>query len=332
MLGAKMKDRLDLAHGHTMDDLLSLLKSEWRTDAKDLHLDSCRLGGMSNLNILIHSVASRYVLKLPGLTTVFQTNPFESEFHIALHLAENGLGPTPLCVGRLQDEQGTPFMIRAYEPGVVHASLSDISLHELDLVKTSLNRLAALHIPDVPSYPSARHYAARFTNKMNVLLDCLNTETSELGSLVYSFRELEQGVATLFGNVSRWNGKTMHGDLRPDNIIFQSDRALLLDVGACCVGDPLYDIAYLSVEPLDAVDFERILPLLAESDNSAIVTELTPLALFSALAWTLERLVHLENNEVEEILSGVDVEISLRAYFESKAKQLHMLLDGSSLT
>jgi len=332
MLGAKMKDCLDFVHGHTMDDLLSLLKNEWNTDAKDLHLDSCRLGGMSNLNILIHSVASSYVLKLPGLTTAFETNPFESEFHIALHLAENGLGPTPLCVGRLQDERNTPFMIRAYEPGVVHASLSDISLHELDLAKKSLDRLAALHIPNVPSYPSAKRYAARFTNKMNVLLRCWSTETSGLGSLIYLFRELEQGVATLFGNVSRWNCRTMHGDLRPDNIVFQSDKALFLDVGACCVGSPLYDVAYLSAEPLDVVDFQRILPLLAESDDSDIVTELTPLALFSVLAWTLERLVHLENNRVEENLSGVDVEISLRAYFESKAKQLHMLLDGSSLT
>jgi len=326
-----MKDRLDIAHGHTMDDLLSLLKSEWRTDAKDLHLDSCRLGGMSNLNILIHSVVASYVLKLPGLTTVFGTNPFESEFHIALRLAENGLGPTPLCIGRLQDERNTPFMIRAYERGVVHASLSEISLHELDLVNTSLDRLAALHIPDIPSYPSARHYAARFTTKMNVLLDCWNAETSELDSFVYSFRELEQGVAALMRNAPSWNSKTMHGDLRPDNIVFQSDRALLLDVGACCVGSSLYDIAYLSAEPLDAADFERIIPLLAESDDWDIVTELTPLALFSALAWTLDRLVHLENNEVEENLSGVDVEISLRAYFESKAKQLHMLLDGSSL-
>jgi thiamine kinase-like enzyme len=124
----------------------------------------------------------------------------------------------------------------------------------------------------------------------------------------------------------------MHGDLRPDNIVFQSDRALFLDVGACCAGDSLYDVAYLSAEPLDAADFERILPLLAESDDSDIITALIPLALFSALAWTLERLVHLERNTVEENLSGVDAEVSLRAYFESKAKQLHMLLDGSSLT
>ncbi len=332
MPGASMKNRLDLAHGHNIDDLLSLLKSEWHTDVENLHLDSYRLGGMSNLNILIHGVDSSYVLKLPGLTTAFETNPFESEFQIALHLAENGLGPTPLCIGRLQDEKGTPFMIRAYEPGIVHASLSDISLHELGLVRTSLDRLAALRIPNVPSYPSARHYASRFTNKMNVLLGRRNTEASELGSLVSSFRELEQGVATLLGDVSSWSGKTMHGDLRPDNIVFQSDRALLLDVGASCVGDSLYDVAYLSAEPLNAVDFERILPLLAESDDSDTVTALIPLALFSALAWTLERLVHLERNTVEENLSGVDAEVSLRAYFESKAKQLHMLLDGSSLT
>ena len=331
MPSAKMKGRLDLAHGHTMDDLLSLLKSEWRTDVKGLHLDSCRLGGMSNLNILIHSVASSYVLKLPGLTTMFETNPFEREFHIALHLAEDGLGPTPLCVGRLQDARSTPFMIRAYEPGIVHASLSNIGLHELNLVKTSLDRLAALRIPNVPSYLSARHYAAGFTNKMNVLLDCWNAEASKLGFLVYSLRELEQGIVTLFRNASSWNGKTMHGDLRPDNIVFQSDRALFLDVGACCVGSPLYDVAYLSAEPLDAVNFELILPLLEESDDSNIITELTPLALFSALTWTLERLVHLENNAVEENLSGVDVEISLQAYFKTKAKQLRMLLDGSSL-
>ena len=332
MLGASMKNRLDLAHGHDMDDLLSLLKSEWRIDVESLHIDSYRLGGMSNLNILIHGVDSSYVLKLPGLTTVFETNPFESEFHIALHLAENGLGPSPQCVGRLQDETGTPFMIRAYEPGVVHASLSDISLHELDLVRTSLDRLAALRIPNVPSYSSARHYASGFANMMNVLLDCRNTEASELGALVSSFRDLEQGITTLFGDVSNWNGKTMHGDLRPDNIVFQMDRALFLDVGACCLGDSLYDVAYLSTEPLDAVDFEHVLPLLAESDDSDVVTALVPLALFSALAWTLERLVHLERNTVEENLSGIDAEASLRAYFKSKAKQLHMLLDGSSLT
>jgi hypothetical protein len=71
---------------------------------------------------------------------------------------------------------------------------------------------------------------------------------------------------------------------------------------------------------------------LQESDDSDTVTKLTPLALFSALAWTLERLVHLERNNVEENLSGVDVEISLRTYFESKAKQLHMLLDDTSLS
>ncbi len=332
MPDASMKNRLDLAHGHNMDELLSLLKSEWRIDVENLHLDSHRLGGMSNLNILIHGVDSSYVLKLPGLTTVFETNPFESEFHIALHLAENGLGPSPLCVGRLQDEKGTPFMIRSYEPGVVHASLSDISLHELDLVKTSLDHLAALRIPNVPSYPSARHYASRSANRMNALLGRRNTEASELGSLVASFRELKQGVATLFEDVSTWTGKTMHGDLRPDNIVFQSDRALLLDVGACCVGDSLYDVAYLSAEPHDTVDFKHILPLLAESDDSDIVTALIPLALFSALAWTLERLIHLERNTVEENLSGIDVEVSLRAYFESKAKQLHMLLDGNPLT
>ncbi len=166
MLGAKMNDYLDFVHGHTMDDLFSLLKSEWRTDAKDLHLGSRRLGGMSNLNILIHSAASDYILKLPGLTTVFETNPFQVEFNIALHLAENGLGPIPLCLGRLQDERGIPFMICSYEPGVVHASLSDISLRELGLAKTCLDRLAAQHIPEVPSYPSARHYAIKITNKM----------------------------------------------------------------------------------------------------------------------------------------------------------------------
>jgi len=332
MLGASMKNRLDIAHGHNLDELLPLLKSDWRTDVEDLHVDSYRLGGMSNLNILIHGADSSYVLKLPGLATVFETNPFESEFHIALHLAENGLGPTPLCVGRLQDEKGTPFMIRAYEPGVVHTSLSDINPHELDLVKASLNRLTTLRISNVPSYPSARHYASRFANKMNVLLGRRYTEASELGSLVSLFRELEQGVATQFKDASRWNGTTIHGDLRPDNIVFQSDRALLLDVGACCVGDSLYDVAYLSAEPLDAVDSKRILPLLAESGDSDIIAELIPLALFSALAWTLERLVHLENNEVEENLSGVDAVISLRGYFESKAKQLHMLLDHSLLT
>ncbi|MEE9116852.1 MAG: phosphotransferase, partial [Thermoplasmata archaeon] len=245
---------------------------------------------------------------------------------------ENGLGPTPLCIGRLQDEKDTPFMIRGYEPGVVHTSLSDINPHELDLVKASLNRLAALRIPDVPSYPSARHYASGLSNKMNVLLGRRNTEASELDSLFSSFRELEQGVATLFRDASSWNGTTMHGDLRPDNIVFQSDRALLLDVGACCVGNSLYDVAYLSTEPFDAVDFEHILPLLVESDDSDIITELIPLALFSALAWTLERLVHLEDNVVEENLSGVDVELSLRGYFESKANQLHMLLDHSLRT
>ncbi len=332
MLGASMKKRLDLAHGHTMDELLSLLKSEWATDVEDLHVDSYRLGGMSNLNILIHDVDSSYVLKLPGLTTVFETNPFEVEFHIAHHLAENGLSPTPLCVGRLQDAKGTPFMIRAYEPGIVHDSLSDVCLHELDLVKDSLDRLAALRIPDVPSYPSARHYAFGFANRMDVLLGRRNTEASELGSLVSWFRELEQGIDTLFEDVSSWNGGTMHGDLRLDNIVFQSDRALLLDVGACCVGDSLYDVAYLSAEPFDAVDFKGILPLLAKSDDSGIVTALIPLALFSALVWTLERLVHLECNTVEENLSGVDAEVSLRAYFESKAKQLQMLLDGSTFT
>ncbi|MCK4740589.1 MAG: hypothetical protein KAT22_03525, partial [Candidatus Thorarchaeota archaeon] len=63
-----MNDYLDFVHGHTMDDLFSLLKREWRTDAKDMHLGSRRLGGMSNLNILIHSAASDFVLKLPGLT------------------------------------------------------------------------------------------------------------------------------------------------------------------------------------------------------------------------------------------------------------------------
>jgi aminoglycoside phosphotransferase (APT) family kinase protein len=302
MLGAGMKNRLDIAHGHNMDDLLLLLKNEWHTDVENLHLDSYRLSGMSNLNILIHGADSSFVLKLPGFTTAFETNPFESEFHIALHLAENGLGPTPLCVGRLQDEKGTPFMISAYEPGVVHASLRNISSHELDLVKDSLNRLAALRIPNVPSYPSAKHYAFGLSNEMNVLLDRRNTETSELDSLLSSFRELEQGVATLFEDASSWNGTTMHGDLRPNNIVFQSDGALLLDVGACCVGDSLYDVAYLSAEPLDAVDFERKLPLLAESGDSDIITELIPLALFSALAWTLERLVHLEDNVVEENL------------------------------
>jgi Ser/Thr protein kinase RdoA (MazF antagonist) len=115
----------------------------------------------------------------------------------------------------------------------------------------------------------------------------------------------------------------MHGDLWEPNILFQDGAVLLLDFELCCIGDTLYDRAYL-MEASDGPPVKS-LPDFLSDEILRHIEGLRPVALMSLVSWSLERLVYMDAGIVEPNLTSPHIRENVVRYSRMKLSRLGLL-------
>ncbi|MHA2432508.1 MAG: phosphotransferase family protein [Candidatus Thorarchaeota archaeon] len=300
-------------HGNRPADLEVLLEPELQQSG--LHVEGTLLGGMTNINLLVTSDSSEFVLKLPGLKGM-EKNPFEYEFSICSTLAKDGLCPEPVSIGFLNDAQATPFMVYRYERGKVHPELRLISPHEFALLAEAIEMLAQQHPSNAHKYSKPSDYIGNLNGRIESAVAQGESVSPKISSLSLAVRELYDSLERFVDSALLWSGTIMHGDLRPSNIVFQDSRALLLDWSECSYGEALLDIAYLTTEP--SGEWAGNVPLIDNELTQLSVEPLKMLSLMAAVAWTTERLIRIESAQVEANLADPCLVQAMYSYLDEK--------------
>ncbi|MFQ5833632.1 MAG: aminoglycoside phosphotransferase family protein [Candidatus Thorarchaeota archaeon] len=316
------KSLVKRVHGHRLAELEEMIERELQLGG--LQIADTLLGGMTNINLLCDSEEAKFVLKLPGLRMSVGENPFANEYAICQHFAVEGLCPRPVSLGRLNDEDATPYMVYHYESGSVHWSLESMSVHELTLLRAALEKLSRAAPPDVRTYSKPSDFLNRRRDRMESVRATTRVETPRIKKLSGTVDGLFVALRDQVYSELPWSGTLMHGDLRPSNIVFQKNRAVLLDWGECSYGDALLDVAYLMTEP-QGEQAEHI-PLIGGEEEQSIVESMKVLSLMAAIAWTAERLIRIELGHIEENLASSEIVRSMSAYFEEKVGLLRKRL------
>lgn len=309
-------------HGYSLAQLNESLRSRLDLDG-DIRLRETLLEGWSSLNILGYvNQTPAFVMKLPKSSEI---TSFNDIFVIQEKISKFGLCPKPLYHGSISDEDNLPVLVIEYVEGRTYASPFDIVKADFCLLEESLKQLADIRLPGVPKHSDA--------------VDHLNAIARPLELQIYDYgRNLTSGLHEFFAkfitlaDISRtqlegcdWNPVTIHGDLYERNIIFQEDRATLLDMEECCVSDRFYDRVYLFAQSYT----EKIL-----SEEDPLKGSCTPehwlnleiLALCSVITWSLRRLLELELGLIELHLSRMVSDDMVREYVREKLEILSVLL------
>jgi aminoglycoside phosphotransferase (APT) family kinase protein len=309
------------AYGYLKDNLEFLF-----SDALDIPNISIErtLGGMSNINMLAHCEPEHLVLRIPTLLMEYPSTHYAQEFLVLYEAARNGLSPRPMTYGTLPNKNQTPFLVYYYEPGVVHSSLSSISIDEFRRLEISLNQLQSLEVSGAPVYSFAVEYLHYLYSRVDSILSDSGLRSERMKRARVTIDEFYSSLETILDGVSLSRG-AMHGDLRPSNAIFQEDRVLLLDWSEFCRGFTNYDIAYLLSEPIEPFSSDILVSF--SSRDPTQMLRLRGLALFSCISWTLERLIRCEIGQVPSILVSDDLVESMESYNRMQIDELIQVLN-----
>ncbi|MHA2041538.1 MAG: aminoglycoside phosphotransferase family protein [Candidatus Thorarchaeota archaeon] len=304
------------AHRHIKGNLELLFRDA--LDMPDLSIERT-LGGMSNFNMLADCKHESLVLRIPVLLIEYPSTHYAQEFLILYAAAQKGLSPRPLTYGTLANRNQTPFLVYDYEPGIVHSSLSPISIDEFRRLEHSLDQLQNLEVLGVPTYSSPMEYLHYLRSRVDSVLSASELQSERMRRARFSVDELHGSLETILDGVS-WSKSAMHSDLRPSNVIFQKDRVLFLDWSEFCRGFANYDFAYFLSEPIEPFSSDILVSF--ASTNTTEMFQMRSLALFSCISWTLERLIRCELGQVPPNLSNDDIVESMETYVRMQIDQL----------
>ena len=282
------------------------------------------LGGMSNVNMLAHCEPEQLVLRIPALLIEHPSTHYAQEFLILYEAARKRLSPRPMTYGTLADKNQTPFLVYYYEPGVVHSSLSSVSLDEFRRLESSLDQLQSLDVSGAPVYSFAVEYLHYLYSRVDLVLSDSGFHSERMNRARVTVDEFHNSLESILDGVSLSRG-AMHGDLRPSNAIFQDDRVLFVDWSEFCRGFTNYDMAYLLSEPIEPFSSDILVSF--TSRDPTVMLQLRGLALFSCISWTLERLIRCELKQVPSILASDDSVESMEAYNRIQIDQLIQVLN-----
>ncbi len=321
---AMMKYPLETVHGHSRTKLEALLENSCTVFDKPVSLEPISLGGWSNINIRGRSSGIDFVLKLPWITEEYERNPYDPLHNLSSYFSRLDLTAPPIEVGRLSDSSETPFFLVEYVDGTTYSSIVDANEDELLSLRNSHRLMTQQKPPGIPKYESPLDYlTANHAQVENH--SWLPRASKQTSTLIDQYDSLLPQVKSLNEVIGYWSRETMHGDLWAPNIVFHPEqKVLLLDLEACAIGDPRYDLAYILEAHVDR-STENI-PTLIENEDIDFVNSLRPLVLAYVIDWSLYRLLSMESGIVEPNLNSPKIHTMILGYAREKIGRLKFLL------
>jgi aminoglycoside phosphotransferase (APT) family kinase protein len=279
------------------------------------------VGGWSNINIRGRSSELDFVLKLPGSKTS-QPSHYEYLHTTSDFFGKLGITSSPLSIGRLSDDDETPFIIFEYIKGVTHNTLDDFSDQEIAHLKECLKTMYDQKPPGLRSHYSPLDFILT-SHSLIENHQGFSTCSNELSLLIQSFSEIHEMLLAYAEFLGAWSMTVMHGDLWVPNVILQSERALLLDFESCAYGDSHFDLAYFIESP----ETPSGPPIqLLSGFNERKIEDLRPIALGFIIEWSLERLLSMESGLVESNLNTAGSRQAVMDYTGMKIDRLKEML------
>ncbi|MBD3406508.1 MAG: phosphotransferase [Candidatus Lokiarchaeota archaeon] len=312
-------------HGHTLRKLSNLLNESLEDQFEIQSIDSTRLGGWSNINLIAESSLGSVVLKLPAYNIIYEHNPYTAEFRNAGVLHKEDLSPQPLAYGNLDDSSQTPFFIRKHIDGIVYHDVENIPLKFLSTLQKSHKKLSSLKINLSRTYSSSLEFIQCQYHSFKKTWETHSNQPSELAVLTDRYLLLHHELVQAYSDCSGWKTQVIHGDFQETNIIFHNQQVSFIDVGSLCKGSPLFDIAYLYSQSLGPIrDYSR--SLLLSTEQLKKFRLIVPIALFSAITWTLIRLLDIESKRIVPVFAQSMDKIALKHYLIEKISQVEYLI------
>jgi aminoglycoside phosphotransferase (APT) family kinase protein len=319
-----MKRQLLKIHGHSQSRIGELLTESCELIDKNVVLDTLSLGGWSNINIKGRFQDYEFVLKLPWSTVHYETNPYSYLYDLLQIVSKSKLTTPPLALGRFKDRKETPFILLQYVDGFVHSSIAEATSEELHSLKDALYKLSLLKLPGLKTYTTPLAYLYEIHRRVSDH-ERLSSASRDVLYLVRMFSQKYASISQRVESLEAWSRETMHGDLWEPNILFNEGGVLLLDFELCCIGDPLYDLAYL-IEASDRPHAVSI-PDLISNEAMERIHELRPVVLMSLVSWSLERLISMDAGIVEANLTSPQIRENMIRYSKMRLAQINTSSD-----
>ncbi len=305
---------------------LSKIKAEISSSldlSGDLSISPFLLNGWSSFNLQGNVDGHPlFVVKFPK---ALEHEDFSKLYKIHQALAEQGICPRPLCLGAIKDKNTIPFLIIEYVSGHSYNSPFDISQHHFGLLTATLDRLASTSVSTVPAYGNPIAFLESFVNPIRATIsNSRNTISPSLRSMVRDF-ELVVKSSRQHIEAMDWFPDLVHGDLYEQNIVFQSDRAVLLDWEECCVADRFYDRVYLFVQPFDCSPLPRN-HFARKGCPDSHWRNLEMLCLLRVTAWSIQRLLDSQAGLIEAGLTELHQDSLVREYIRRKLSLISDIL------
>lgn len=309
-----------VVHGMTLSQMTRYLVDSSSIITSDTIIDGTRLGGWSNINLLARRGSQQLVVKFPALSIEHSPTYYDRVARVHGILSSVDLSPSVLETGYI-DEMALPFIVMTYIEGTVHSAPDELNLAEMLMLRSGLAKLNALHISELPAYPTAVSYLTHLLEPLRMLFDdpLQNIQLEDYATQVIgisdSLREKSKGLP--------WSSKVIHGDLSESNLVFTQNGVVFLDLDSIGIGEPLYDVAYLTVQHAHGV-----IPWphsVFEVEDRSMVTTLQCLSLVSVLCWSILRVNQMDQGVIDRSLIASGTRQALVQYIRSKLGLLSSL-------
>ncbi len=313
---------VDAIHNIPLLDIEKQISSIVEFDDKVI-LSPILLEGWSSLNFIgnVNNVP-KIVVKFPPT----RDGPdFTRLFRIHESLAPHGICSRPLYTGNLDADGEIQFIILEYLEGNIYSSPNDFKGHLYDQIMETLDKLNQIDLPFLHRNKDGNDYVNELMSPLKQNLMRWKTRLDpQISSRLNHFLIQVQDIHEQIEGMS-WTPVTAHGDLYEDNIVFQQDRAMLLDLSLCCIADKLYDIVYLFSESESAT--------LVEEEHFArkgILSNhwhnLELIAFVSVISWSFNWLLELSFKQVEPNLAANVPTSRVIGYIDKKMELLSSIL------
>jgi aminoglycoside phosphotransferase (APT) family kinase protein len=277
------------------------------------------LGGWSSLNLLgTAEDTPKYIVKFPPK---LDRSDFSRLYKIHETLSEYNICAAPVAQGAISHKIELPYLIIEFERGKTYQRLEVVDAPHIEILQQTLTTLNGIDLRGIPEYSKGNDYGNQLLSSLKrAHKKWKNRIDQDVRDLLDEFLGVS-GEAIVRLSDMEWNPVTIHGDLNERNIIFQMDKAILLDLEECCVADRHYDIVYFYTQYQD-MNSEKVPQFARKNIPKSHWENLEILSLLSVISWCFKWLIDIELNIIESNLASSLSSPGLVRYIKNRLEVL----------